>query len=185
MPRNLVRRESHHLYADVPANELQQDVLHAVLELLRVAELEVERARAASGLSHNEFMALRYLLQSQREGRIASPSTLAIMLDVSTASVTNIVDHLERAGDVRRVTHPTDRRARLLLPTAEGAAKIQASYGAFHEALVDVVRGADVADQRGLERIAQAIVGRVQRDWPERLDSPDGAADAPIVDSLN
>ncbi|TPX01013.1 MarR family transcriptional regulator, partial [Schumannella luteola] len=114
MPRNLVRRESQHLYADPPASPFVEDVLHTILDLIRVTELEVEHARAASGLGHNEFLALRFLLQAQREGRFASPSELAVMLDVSTASVTKIVDHLEAKGDVRRMPHGTDGRVRLL-----------------------------------------------------------------------
>lgn len=166
MPRNLVRRESQHVYADAPSTPFVNDVLHTVLDLIRVAELEIEHARAASGLGHNEFLALRFLLQAQREGRFASPSELAVMLDVSTAAVTKIVDHLEEKGDVRRLPHGTDRRIRLLMPTPAGAAKIQASYGPFHRAVVESVETADVGDLRGLERVSKDLIERIQHDWP-------------------
>ncbi|PZQ90448.1 MAG: hypothetical protein DI534_04365 [Leifsonia xyli] len=172
MPRDLVRRESQHLYAEPPASPFVEDVLHTILDLVRVTELEVEHARAASGLGHNEFLALRFLLQAQREGRFASPSELAIMLDVTTASVTKIVDHLEEKGDVRRLPHGTDRRVRLLMPTAAGEAKIRASYGAFHQAVSDAVGSAGVADLRGLERVAKDIIERIQRDWPAEPAPP-------------
>lgn len=49
-----------------------------------------------------------------------SPRGLADRLDVTTATVTGLLDGLERAGLIERRAHETDRRARVLVPTAEG-----------------------------------------------------------------
>jgi len=166
MPRNLARREQLHFYADLAAGSPADSAAHALLGLIRVVELQIEHARAASGLSHNEFMALRYLLQAMREGRSASPGDLAIMLDVSPATVTHVLTRLEETGDARRVPHATDKRAKVLLPTAAGAAKIEATYGAFHDAVAEVLSATNWESLRHLEGVADALVARIVAEWP-------------------
>lgn len=65
------------------------------------------------------------------EGRLAAllaivedpgimPRTLADRLDVTTATVTGLLDGLERAGLIERQAHGSDRRALSLLPTSAG-----------------------------------------------------------------
>lgn len=49
-----------------------------------------------------------------------SPRMVADRLDVTTATVTGLLDGLEGAGLIERRPHATDRRARELVPTAEG-----------------------------------------------------------------
>ena len=49
-------------------------------------------------------------------------SELASLLSVDPPNLTALVDDLEGAGLVERQAHPTDRRVKLVVATADGAA---------------------------------------------------------------
>ena len=61
------------------------------------------------------------LLTFARSGRLPM-RTMGERLQLHPTSVTNIVDRLQADGLVRRVPHPTDRRATLVEITEAGAA---------------------------------------------------------------
>jgi DNA-binding MarR family transcriptional regulator len=167
MPLNLVRRESQHIYsARPPQTETGRAAVDAVLRLLRAQEVEVERAREASGLSDNEFHALRYLLQAQREKAPATPKDLGVMLGISGATITHLIDRLEKLGDVERVAHEVDRRIKLLVPTRQGADKIRHSYGAFHQALVGVLDGVSADDSATIVNVVDLVTARFAGSTP-------------------
>ncbi len=81
---------------------------------LRALTLLLDTAGAAfaarNGLSATDVRALVCLLDRERAGVPASPTWLAGQLRVTTASVTALLDRLERAGHVRRVPRSDDRR---------------------------------------------------------------------------
>ncbi len=86
----------------------------ATVHRLRALTLLLDAAGAAfaarNGLSATDVRALVCLLDQERAGVPASPTSLAGQLRVTTASVTALLDRLERAGHVRRVPRSDDRR---------------------------------------------------------------------------
>ena len=86
----------------------------ATVHRLRALTLLLDAAGAAfaarHGLSATDVRALVCLLDRERAGVPASPTWLAGQLGVTTASVTALLDRLERAGHVRRVPRSDDRR---------------------------------------------------------------------------
>ena len=158
MPLNVVRRESEHLYSRSPRTESGLHAVEALLALQRAETIELENARRAAHLTRSEFQALRYLLQAQRDQRPMGPKDLVIMLDLSPAAVTKVVDRLVYLGDLQRTAHPHDRRAIYLTPTAAGEAKINAAYSHFHQALVDVVDSLDDETNNALRDGLLAVV---------------------------
>jgi DNA-binding MarR family transcriptional regulator len=86
----------------------------ATVHRLRALTLLLDSAGAAfaarNGLSATDVRALVCLLDRERAGVPASPTWLAGQLRVTTASVTALLDRLERAGHVRRVPRSDDRR---------------------------------------------------------------------------
>ncbi|WP_382305389.1 MarR family winged helix-turn-helix transcriptional regulator [Herbiconiux sp. UC225_62] len=166
MPQNVVRREARHLYADAPSTEPAQAAVDALLRLQRAEETEVDRVRAAVGLSNNEFRAIRYLLQAQREGRDTGPKDLVVMLAISNASVTAIIDRLERNGDLERLPHPNDRRAQLLRPTTAAAEKVEAGYRMFHGTVVEVMDGLSPSDAAVVARVLNEVTDRIEDGHP-------------------
>ncbi|MBT2504288.1 MarR family transcriptional regulator [Curtobacterium sp. ISL-83] len=139
MPLTVVRREHAHLYAREPRSKAAKNAVQALLRLQHAEEQQLERARIESGLSKNEFQAVRYMLQAHRDGRVFGPKDLAVMLNVSAASVTKIVDRLVTAGDLTRHDHPTDRRAQVLEPTVQAAKKIDEAYAQYHRVVVEIL----------------------------------------------
>ncbi|THG30013.1 MarR family winged helix-turn-helix transcriptional regulator [Naasia lichenicola] len=120
------------------------DVLN-LLRRYRTAELAM-RARTRSSMKMNEtdLLALRFLLGEQRAGREVKNRDLADRLKISTASVTVLLDRLERSGHVERRKHPTDRRSIVIVATVESDREVRETLGPMHRrmlALVDEMTG--------------------------------------------
>ncbi|TQF66251.1 MarR family transcriptional regulator [Rhodococcus spelaei] len=71
--------------------------------------LGAEFARA-HGLHPTDIRALICLLDTERSRRPATPGLLGRELHLNSASVTALIDRLEKAGHVRRERDPQDRR---------------------------------------------------------------------------
>lgn len=93
------------------------DAARAV-ELLRLSEARLARRRQTDcGPSENARAAMRFILERVDEGAEgATPTEIARHLDVSTASVTGMLDKLHAGGLVTFVAHPRDRRSKLVRP---------------------------------------------------------------------
>lgn len=93
----------------------------AVTSLMRAQQIVL--ARVEEVLRPHELTFARYellmLLLFSRNGSLPL-SRVGDRLQVHPASVTNLVDRLERQGLVRRVPHPSDRRATLAELTDAG-----------------------------------------------------------------
>ena len=145
MPKTVVLHENEHLYAQEPTTESGRALTAAILRLWRAERNQAERALRSSGLSNLDLTALRYLVQGYRDGRKLSPKDLIVMLDSSSATVTNVVERLVGRSYVTRVQHPTDRRAHYLVPTEEAISLLDASLGAHHAAMIRVIEDLEPA----------------------------------------
>lgn len=96
-----------------------QIVLARVEEVLRPLDLTFSRYE------------LLMLLEFSRTGSLAL-AKIGTRLQVHPASVTNAVDRLEKQGLVRRVPHPSDRRATLAELTEEGRARAEQATTALN-----------------------------------------------------
>jgi DNA-binding MarR family transcriptional regulator len=84
---------------------------------------------------------------------------LAALLDVDPPNLTTVIDDLERAGLVERRAHPTDRRVKLVVATAAGAALAQRAQ----EILDRPPQGLFDLPAEDLETLRR-ILSQVQRD---------------------
>src|SRR6478735_6550172 len=139
MPRTVVRHESEHLYADEPNTPAGQRLSRALLHYRNAERIQAERAQRLSGLSNMDLAAIRYLVQGYRDGRDLSPKDLIVMLDTSSATVTNVVERLVERSYVTRVEHPSDRRAHYLVPTDAAISRVDSAFEAHHSAVVAVI----------------------------------------------
>ena len=139
MPKTVVRHEGEHLYARQPSTPAGQVLARAILHLRNAERVQAERAQHASGLSGMDLTALRYLVQGYRDSRDLSPKDVIVMLDTSSATVTNVVERLVERSLLTRVQHPTDRRAHYLVPTDEAVRLVDSSYEQHHATLVAVI----------------------------------------------
>ena len=161
MPQNIITSESEHLYAAEPLTAGGKALASALLRLRRAEHQQEARGIEASGLSSLDLRALRYLVQASRDGRHLGPKDLISMLDTSSANVTNVVDRLVKRSLIERVSHPTDRRAHFLEPTAIAGEQVEAVYARHHAAIVAEIDELDTDEAesaaRVLERLTSAL----------------------------
>jgi DNA-binding MarR family transcriptional regulator len=132
------------------------------LRRYRTAEHEMRRrTRASMGMGETDLVAVRHLLGAQRAGRVVTAKDLARALEISSASTTVLIDRLVRSGHVRRDRHPTDRRAVVVVATADSDSEVRATFGCMHDAMLDIAASLAPEELRTvhafLERM-QAIV---------------------------
>ena len=102
--------------------ELDASAVDATLVLLRVASDVFEGMGAhlaRHDISQGRFMVL-VLLDRAPDGDGISPSEIAQQLGVTRATVTGLLDGLEKCGLISRQTHPDDRRAFCIELTPQG-----------------------------------------------------------------
>jgi DNA-binding MarR family transcriptional regulator len=82
------------------------------------AATDLDRALAATlNMGPLDYTAMSHLMASERA---VGPTELAGRLRISTGSMTELADRLERAGHLRREPDPTDRRRTALVVTDSG-----------------------------------------------------------------
>lgn len=112
--------------------------LLAALRDYRAAEADLQRrTQAQMRLSDNELLAVGIVARSAQAGDLLQPGELARQLGLSTASVTGLIDRLEKAGYVERRPHPSDRRKLALAPTSHADAR--ATLSGVHEGIIRAV----------------------------------------------
>lgn len=79
------------------------------------------------GLGATDLHALIAVMDAELQGEPITPGRLGEKLDLSSGSVTALLDRLERAGHVRRDRTPTDRR-KVLVHYADRGAAVAAEF---------------------------------------------------------
>ena len=113
--------------------------------LLRRLALELDavgqRFAELHGLGRTDVRAMVAIMDAARHGEAMTAGALGRAVDLSSASVTALVDRLERAGHVRRVRDPQDRR-RVALEMSETAMAAGARFfGGLQRDLVGAMAG--------------------------------------------
>ena len=114
--REEIRQQNERLQLSLP-----ETGLHAVLRLMRVGN-DLQAAVASQmqehGISMARFAILAQLLRAA-DHRL-TPSVLSEQAGVTRATVTGLIDGLEKSGWARRQVHPNDRRSVIVELTEEG-----------------------------------------------------------------
>lgn len=157
---------------DRPANELSllssrrspEEPLTFLREAYRLLQKERIRILARFDLSLTEYYALRLCAEAP-----AMLSDVAETAGVTSAGATDIIDRLEQRKLVRRLTHPSDRRARLVALTLTGRRLFSEAQSAQHALLKELGRSMTGAEREGLITGLEALV----RSLPSASDRPD------------
>ncbi|MFI7399770.1 MarR family transcriptional regulator [Streptomyces sp. NPDC049541] len=131
-----------------------------VVHLLRAAtvELALHSSRFASrnGMHPTDVRALIALMDASRAGEEMTAGRLGAALGLNSAGTTALVDRLERAGHVRRVRDPRDRR-RVVIEVTERAEELGwSSFGPLIERTVELLQG---YDERELAAVKGFLAG--------------------------
>lgn len=145
----------------VLAKARQQDVptggLNACFEVLSLAaaiDQDCASRLGSHGLSEARFVLICIL---EGRGEAAAPHVLAEQLGVSRATVTGLLDGLERDGLVRRAPDPQDRRSLQVWLTPRGEAAARAVF-VEHAAWIDALfADIDPGERESLARLLHKI----------------------------
>jgi DNA-binding MarR family transcriptional regulator len=145
--------------------DLDPSAAEAYLNLLRTSD-EVFRAREAylaqHHLSQGRFTVMMQLLDKSKN--VATPRTPAELADLSgvrRATMTGLVDTLERDGLVEREPDPVDRRMMLVRLTARGEQVLRDVLPGHFQWMATLMSPLDEAERKTLVRLLSKIVERV------------------------
>lgn len=135
-----------------------------VLELLRAYAVDsnrlAHRYAALAEVHPTDMQALEVL--SRGTDRLLTIGELGDALDLSSGSVTGLVDRLEHAGHVERVRDPADRR-RIHLCVTEGAMDVAVSFfGPWAQRLHAAMEDFSDAELETIARFLEAAVATTQ-----------------------
>ena len=119
-------------------------------ELIRAMDHYREQYAEKTATGVTELLALGHLYH---EGEL-SPTQLAARLDLTTGSVTALLNRLVRAGFVRRSPHADDRRRLVITPTRAG---IRITAGLFNGLRDATSQALDGATSRQRHTIAEFL----------------------------
>lgn len=105
--------------------EVTADGMSAVTSVLRVNQLLSQRADAILAPIDLTFARYEVLVVLYFNADGVPLSFLADALKLHQASITNLVDKLEKQGYLERVKHPSDRRSTLARATRAGRARVR------------------------------------------------------------
>ncbi|WP_169253026.1 MarR family transcriptional regulator [Brevibacterium sp. 'Marine'] len=114
------------------SNADREQIAQLMDALARLREAErtlAEASRRFMKLSEQDMRALHYLIAAKRQNAVVTPKMLSAHMLMSAASVTKLINRLEREGHVIRKLHPSDRRAYAIDVTAETARSARETVG--------------------------------------------------------
>ncbi|WP_328744636.1 MarR family transcriptional regulator [Streptomyces sp. NBC_00285] len=127
-----------------------QDPALRLVHLLRAITVELDLFGAefadGNGLHPTDVRALIHLLDASRADLIATPGRLGSQLGLNSASVTALIDRLERLGLVRRERDTHDRRRVLLAVEDKAVALGWSFFGPLINNMVAAMRSFDDAE---------------------------------------
>ncbi|AZS84982.1 MarR family transcriptional regulator [Streptomyces griseoviridis] len=98
--------------------QLNEELYDCLFAIRTQVQGELKELARDAGLTDTQADALWRLSR----GREMTARRLAELLQCDASTATAMIDRLERRGLVRRVPHPTDRRAKVIQLTPEGCA---------------------------------------------------------------
>jgi DNA-binding MarR family transcriptional regulator len=113
--------------------------------LLRRLTVELDavgdRFATEHGLGRTDVRALVAIMDAARTGRALTAGALGEAVELSSASVTALVDRLERVGHVHRSRDPGDRRRVVLQATDTAMAAGRSFFGGLQRDLLEAMAG--------------------------------------------
>jgi len=143
---------------------LQPSACDAFLNLLRTGDdvfAVVDRFLSSHDISQGRFTVLM-LLGMECEGDAqddapATPATLAEMAGVARATMTGLIDTLEKDRLVAREPDPTDRRTIHVVLTREGRAVLDAMLPDYFQCVADILSPLSETERKQLVRLLQKV----------------------------
>ncbi|TCS60781.1 MarR family winged helix-turn-helix transcriptional regulator [Primorskyibacter sedentarius] len=146
--------------------------LIALRKILRATELYGRKLASAAGLTAVQFR----VLQVVAEREMMTPKDIAMQMGVSQATITSLIDKLEKQGMVRRTKSEADRRQTNITLTTRGRETVDTAPDALQQRYVRQFEALEGWEQAqlisSLERVA-AMLDAAELDAAPVLDIGD------------
>ena len=110
-------------------------------------------------LHPTDVRAIVLIMDAARQGENVRPADLSRQLGLSTASVTSLLDRLERNEHIERVRHPTDRRGVTVIPHDSMMQVGGAYFGGLQRRMVDALAAFSDEEVSAARRVMEALIG--------------------------
>jgi DNA-binding MarR family transcriptional regulator len=124
----------------------------SLLFLGREAANAVEASLAKSGLSHARFVVLIVLWHAPRD-QGATPAAIAEHCVVTRATISGLLDGLEKDGLIERVTRTDDRRMVSVRLTQAGVRVLEGVLPGHYRRIGEFMRGLTKAERKTLDQL--------------------------------
>jgi DNA-binding MarR family transcriptional regulator len=140
-----------------------ESAFRALVTTLGLLRRATEPYFARFGISSSQWSVLRTLHRSEEEHQSALRLTdLGDRLIVRPASVTGVVDRLQRLGLVARTASPDDQRAKHVTLTARGRALVRQVLEHHPDHMRSVLEGLSAPEQGELQRLLERLASHLQ-----------------------
>lgn len=142
--------------------DLDPSACEAFLYLLRAGDQAfkaTDEHLAQHQISHGRFTVLMLLLdKSENCPHPHTPAELAEMANVTRATMTGLVDTLERDGLVTRTPDPNDRRMMSVSLTAHGQARLEEILPGHFKRMSALMSTLDESERKTLVRLLSKVL---------------------------
>jgi len=177
MPRYECLEERSLRYPDLDAASV-----HATITLMHVAQEVFDGFNAQferNNISQGRFLVLMIL--DRHFDRPLAPSEIAEMVGVARATITGLLDGLEKEGLVARQPHPEDRRALTIQLTSKGREFLDDMLPGHYRRIAGLMANLEPEERRLLvgllTKVAAGICALKDPDW-DGTSAPDSACEA-------
>ena len=150
--------------------QVRTDITRLIRRLTVEVDAMGDRFAQQHSLGRTDVRAIVAIMDAARTGSALTAGALGSAVDLSSASVTALVDRLERAGHVHRVRDPEDRRRVVLEISDSAMAAGGAFFGGLQRELLAAMEGYSDEGLAVVRRFLAEMTDVVTRH--ERPDSP-------------
>ena len=162
---------------DPSATEVFLHLLRAGDEAFRVIEAQLAKFAITQG-RFGVLMALWGNCQRCGAGTPLTPAELADRTGVTRATMTGLVDTLERAGYVARRAHPEDRRRMSVVLTKKGEMLLASIMPGHFRQMAWLMQPLSEKERKSFVRLLLKVVGRAAELPAGMAKAPAGAGSA-------
>lgn len=157
MSQNLAQAAATDVNPDIDDN-YDDRILGSLRRIIRAVDLYSRYLALRYSLTGPQLVCVRHLL---RHGPTA-PGTLARRISLSPATITGIIDRLEKRGLVTRERSTDDKRKVEIALTAEGMGLVKQMPPPLHETFSRRLGELPLEEQEEIDRVLAKIVGMME-----------------------
>ena len=159
-------------------NGLTSSVLIALRQIMRAVDLHSKKLEKQHNLTSPQLILLNHIVQTDG----IPIGTLARNVSLSNATITGIVDRLEKRGLVERIRSSEDRRQVLIKTTSEGSDTLKNAPSPLQEDFVNKFNFLDTDEQRGILEALEKVAAMMKA---ERLEVAPVLSGQPLPENGN